>query len=288
MILHRPVEEIVDIIKNHIPKPDHVLAIMLYGSRADGRAHKDSDYDLAIIQNPCSTVHISFFHDKIGFNCYFYPPRIATPECMTSNPAFFCFRSKPLYDPTGIGAQFTKVADDHVERASRVSPERQEQIVNHLAYLMQEAKDLDAQAKQAAQEDLSDRSDLDTLAEKARIKCLFLSLDYMFLYHGMPDVGAKKELDLLLRDDPALFDLFIHAILPDATFEDAYAWLDAAKKEPFKANSFHIEFDEPSKLPLYTATNRLGQTYIVKQLYLSYKKGLKPEAINPPQHGVRS
>ena len=111
---------------------------------------------------------------------------------------------------------------------------------------------------------------------------------YFANFGDRPDVGAKKELDLLLRDDPALFDLFIHAILPDATFEDAYAWLDAAKKEPFKANSFHIEFDEPSKLPLYTATNRLGQTYIVKQPYLSYKKDLKPEAINPPQHGVRS
>ena len=279
MVLHCPTDELVAIIKSHIPHPENVQAIMLHGSRADGRAHEHSDYDLAIIQSPCSADHVTFMHDGMPYSCHFYPPEIATAENMTSHTAFFVFRAKPLFDPTEIGAQFAKAADEHVARASQASPGRREQIENHLAYLMQNAKDLDSEAKQASQGNRSNHSELAAQAEKARIDCLILSLDYMFLYHGMPDVGGKRELDVLLRDDPALFDLFVQAILPGATFEDAYAWFKAAKQELFKANSLNVEFGEPSKIALRTAINRQGQTYFVKQLFLSYKYGLKPQAI---------
>lgn len=279
MILHCSVEELVAIIKSHIPHPEDVQAIMLYGSRADGRARERSDYDLAIIQSPCAADHVKFIHDDMPYSCYFYPPEIVTAENMTSTTAFFCFRSKPIYDPTGIGTQFARVADEHVERASQTSPERQEQIKNHLAYLMQKAKDIDAEAKLAGQKNLANSLELKSQAEKSRIDCLLLSLDYLFLYHGMPDVGKKKELDVLLRDDPVLFNLFVQAILPDATFDDAYAWFEAAKQEPFKANSLNVEFNEPSKIATCTATNRRGQTYVVRQMILSYKYGLKPRAI---------
>lgn len=279
MILHCSIEELVEIIKSHIPHPEDVQAIMLYGSRADGRAHERSDYDLAIIQSPCATDYVKFIHDDMPYSCYFYPPDIATAENMNSRTAFFCFRSKPIYDPTGIGTQFAKIADEHVERASQTSPERQEQIENHLAHLMQKAKDIDAEAKLAAQGNLPNTLELEAQAEKSRIDCLFLSLDYLFLYHGMPDVGKKRELEVLLRDDPVLFDLFVQAVLPGATFEDAYAWFEAAKQEPFKANSFNVEFDEPAKITTRTATNRQGQTYAVRQMFLSYKYGLKPRLI---------
>ena len=258
MILHCSIDELVAIINSHIPHPENVQAIMLHGSRADGRAHKHSDYDLIIIQNQCVADHITFIHDNIPYSCHCFSPEIATAENMTSQIAFFCFGLKPLFDPTGIGAEFVKTVDKHVEKASKSSPKRQEQIENHLAYLMQIAEDSDSKAKQ--------------------IDCLLLSLDYMFLYHGMPDVGGKKELELLLRDDPKLFDLFVQAILPGATLEDARVWLEAAKQEPFKANSFNVEFEKP-KVDSYIATNRQGETYNVKQLFLSYKHGLKPMAI---------
>ena len=274
MILHCPINELIAIIKSHIPNAENVQAIMLHGSRADGRAHEHSDYDLIIIQNPCVEDHVTFIHDNIPYSCHLYPPEIASINNMTSKIAFFCFGLKPLYDSTGIGAEFVKVVDKHVKKASQTTRERQEQIEKHLAYLMQIAKDIDSKAKQSTKDQL----ELEEKVNKARIDCLLLSLDYMFLYHGMPDVGGKKELEVLLRDDPKLFDLFVQAILPGATFEDAHMWLEAAKQKPFKANSFDVEFEKP-KVDSYIATNRQGKMYNVKQLFLSYKYGLKPITI---------
>ena len=140
---------------------------------------------------------------------------------------------------------------------------------------MQIAKDIDSKAKQSTKDQL----ELEEKANKARIDCLLLSLDYMFLYHGMPDVGGKKELEVLLRDDPKLFDLFVQAILPGATFEDAYAWLNVAKQEPFKANSFNIEF-ENSKIDSLIVKNRYGEMYNIRMLFISYKHNLKPVAVS--------
>ena len=275
MILHCPINELVDIIKSHIPNAENVQAIMLHGSRADGRANKYSDYDLVIIQNPCVEKRILFTHDNIPYSCRCFSPEVITTNNMTSEIAFFCFKLKSLYDPMGIGMEFAKAVDENVEKASKTTPERQEQIEKYLAYLMQIAKDIDSKAKQSTKDQL----ELEEKANKARIDCLLLSLDYMFLYHGMPDVGGKKELEVLLRDDPKLFDLFVQAILPGATFEDAYAWLNAAKQEPFKANSFNIEFENP-KIDSLIVKNRYGEMYNIRMLFISYKHNLKPVAVS--------
>ena len=278
MILHCPIDELVAIIKSHIPNAENVQTIMLHGSRADGRAYEYSDYDLVIIQDPCVKKRMSFVHDNIPFSCRFFSPEATTAKNMTSEIAFFCFRLKPLYDPMGIGRELAKAVDNHVKKASKTTSDRQEQIEKYFAYLMQTAKDIDSKAKQVKKESLSKSLELEEKANKARIDCLLLSLDYMFLYHGMPDVGGKKELEVLLRDDPKLFNLFVQAILPGATFEDAYAWLEAAKQEPFKANSFNIEFENP-KIDSLIVTNRQGEMYNVRMLFISYKQGLKPIAV---------
>ena len=58
-------------------------------------------------------------------------------------------------------------------------------------------------------------------------------------------------------------------------FFDGTKQLKAIKKEPFRPNSLNVEFDGPTKFASLTATNRQGQTYLVKQLFVSYKNSQK-------------
>ena len=256
MRLHRPEAEIVSIIFDHIPNPRDVRAVMLYGSRADGRAVADSDYDLAIICDPVEVDQMGFFHEGISYSCFFYPSRIVQPGKMDYRTAFFCFRAKPLYDPDGIGARFARISDSLVAQGSKATGKRCREIEDYLESLAVMARGVDA------------------AADHARTRLLLHGLDMSFLYHGMPDVGCKRELEVLLRDDPDLFDCYVRALLPGAPFEDVRAWLDAALSEPFKADSMDLEFPAPAKIDGIAVTDLDGRTWSVRDLIRSRHRKL--------------
>ena len=248
MYLHRPQEEIVSIVFEHIPNPQDVRAVMLHGSRTDGRAIAESDYDLAIICNRVEVAHLGFYHEDVPYSCNFYPSEVVQTDKMDHRIAFSCFRAEPLFDADGTGERFVQIANSLVEESSRATEKRRREIEGYLDSLA-----MTAQGTGVA-------------AAHARAKLLLHGLDMSFLYHGMPDVGRKRELEILLRDDPELFDLYVKALMPGAPFDDVQAWLDAALSEPFKADSMNWEFSTPAKIAEITVTDLFGRTRTVRDL----------------------
>ena len=248
MYLHRPQAEIVTIVFQHIPNPQDVRAVMLHGSRTDGRAIAESDYDLAIICDRVEVSHMGFYHEGMPYSCNFYPSEVVQADKMDHRIAFSCFRAEPLYDADGTGENFVQIANAVVEESSRTTEKRRREIESYLGSL--------AMAAQGT----------GIAAAHARAKLLLHGLDLSFLYHGMPDVGRKRELEILLRDDPKLFDLYVKALMPGAPFGDVQAWLDAALSESFKADSMNWEFSTPAKIAEITVTDSFGRTRSVRDL----------------------
>lgn len=248
-------QRILGNVRNHVPEDCSVDAVFLFGSRASHRNTPNSDIDILVL-GECGFTQIVFHEDGFRYAVSSMRPDILDADRIPLAAASFFTDLCPVWDPRQYGPALRAKLNDAAHEGARLSDQRKAAIEARIDTLRS------THAKRCAHNPFSE--------ETLRLKHALLreSLDLAFLYHGQPDPGCKKGVDLLLRDDPNKAMLFGKAALPSATFEDVDRWLDAAFTTDFRADFFNGEFAGAPHSFEITLSDAQGKAWTLRDLAL--------------------
>ena len=184
-----------------------IAALLLHGSRVDGRCTGKSDYDLLIVHSNKQQKHFGFVRGGASFscNCISFP----IPEADNNADYLrFYYPSRVIYDKDGSGLLLKKAIDDCCE--------------NYKA--KEDCKDY----KEFLKELISRMRRRD--ADESFYKAFFIYCAPIFLAecNGQISLGPKRNVALLLRDDPELVGLFGKVLLPESGADEAERFYQSA------------------------------------------------------------
>jgi len=198
-----------------------VEALILFGSRADGRAGEWSDVDFYAFHREGG--HRVWRTEALGreVRCFSYNAAVLKTECTL--PEFSVVKiGIPVYDPYGMGALFLEKIKKGRENAPRMPEEAKRRLRAWIESMLSAA--------------FLGTPEANYLRLRATVRCL----EALFLLSGQIYPGEKMACMMLERDAPEAFRLYMRAISKNAGEEDVRAWANAAlyRKWPVNAVDF--------------------------------------------------
>lgn len=199
-------------------------AILLFGSRADGRAREDSDVDLFALC-PIGGMEV-YDAEALGrrVRCYAYNSAILESDCSLPR-LHVAMEGVPVYDPKGYGALFLEKLHRALRKLPKTSPEAKAQMKKWIS-------DLEAAAFAGTPE-----------SDFIRARLLVRSLEILFLLNDQRYPSKSLAYAILKRDAPEAFRLFRSALAQNATEEDVRRWVEAALYHPWPVNALDYQFE---------------------------------------------
>ena len=190
--------------------------IILYGSRTEGRARPDSDWDVVAINDSQAPGWFNGTIDGLGeVNAFTYPEQHVTAHMEeVLNLKQFCFglrHGRALLDKDGLGQRIIAEAQRTFETPEHVAPNFREHLIHFYSDTVL---------------DTMDNPEKPSLVRHGRHhEVMVKSLFHYFNLRGKLRPPAKEALAFLQTERPEHYTAFANAAKRGATVEDVQAWL---------------------------------------------------------------
>lgn len=220
---NRCMDDVVEEALRAVRAMSDVDTVILFGSRAEGRATEHSDVDLFAFRSDGDYCLLETTALGRDVRCYVYNSAVLSTAC--SLPCFYvAFPGIPIYDPNKLGAEFLA----KVERAIQSIPPSTPQIKEHIRHFYRSALDTAFLG--------TPKSDF------MRLRLLTRGPDILFALNDFLYCGKKRALAVLRRDEPKVYEIFAKALSPAATKEDVTLWAQTVLYRKINLDLWNSDF----------------------------------------------